>query len=707
MKRWWPFVLAGVTLGVAFASLFRGEVQAARDLSGHVFAETWFLLDQWRAGHVPLWLPHARLGQPFAALLYTQVFYAPRVVTGLLFGHVMGPNVMHLLHAGWAFAGVYFALRRLGLQRAFAFIGAAPFSLSPFFVEFAQNLSFASTAAWTGWVLWAAEGLRAKRSLRRVAWLAAVLGASLHAGSPEIWSLQAMLVGLVAVRDVRSAAWVGAGVAWAGALAAIVAFPVLELSRASTAGSVPLGAREWSVSGIQLLSMFIPDADMPRSPGYWGSADQRFIFTLFIGSAAAVFASFGLRVRRARAVAIFAAVAILLSLGRHFALSDALLSLKPFSLFRYPAKYLVGGLFGVSVLAGFGARRLVAYARKGLIAPLIIVAGPILGLWLSSRFEWARDGFRSGAPWLVAALVVMVLLRRRPKALAVFVVLELLFAPVSRWERVSAAALTRSSTLAPLVRGQGRLSIRVDLDDVDHHACGPWDIDSHDPLLDGRDRLSALRFVEEDLRAVGGYGFREPWRLARAFTHVPGAFVVSGVDTFVRETWAPAPAGALSVANTPIEDVWVWRSAPAFPRAWFVNRVEVNDDDHAFVALDRSFDELKTSVVVDSGEPRAGVPCAAQVETKERSATVIDQHVDACDSGVVVSSDAWFPGWSVWVDGQRAVPLRAFGFLRAVAVEAGPHTIEWRYEPLSFWGGALVSMAALAALGFTFLRRKV
>ena len=323
MKTRWPFLLAGLVLVVVFRELFAGSVQAGRDLSAHVFPETFFLVSQWTGGHVPLWLPNARLGQPFAALLYTQVFYAPRIITGALFGHVLGPNVMHLFHAAWGFTGLWLAARRFGLTRAAAFVAAAPFALSPFFTEFAQNLSFSSSAAWAGWTLWAAEGLRRAPGLRAAAWLAGALGWAFHAGSPEMWLWQALLAVFALARTRAALRWGALAFAWAGALSAGVALPAFELTREWTkAGTQTSGALEWSVSWAQLLSMGVPGADLPRPGGYWGADDQHFLFTLFIGSSAVLLALLGVTVRRARPVLVLTVLCLVLC-GQHLnGLSD-------------------------------------------------------------------------------------------------------------------------------------------------------------------------------------------------------------------------------------------------------------------------------------------------------------------------------------------------------------------------------------------------
>jgi uncharacterized membrane protein YfhO len=66
-----------------------------------------------------------------------------------------------------------------------------------------------------------------------------------------------------------------------------------------------------------------------------------------------------------------------------------------------------------------------------------------------------------------------------------------------------------------------------------------------------------------------------------------------------------------------------------------------------------------------------------------------------------------YPGWVAEVDGREAPVERVDYLLRGVRVPAGVHTVEFRYEPLSWTVGwvvsllALVLLAAAAAVGLT------
>ena len=67
-------------------------------------------------------------------------------------------------------------------------------------------------------------------------------------------------------------------------------------------------------------------------------------------------------------------------------------------------------------------------------------------------------------------------------------------------------------------------------------------------------------------------------------------------------------------------------------------------------------------------------------------------------------SDAYYPGWTLTVDGRPAEILRANRAMRGVALPAGVHRLVFRYEPLSFRIGLGLSLLGLGALSALALR---
>ena len=70
--------------------------------------------------------------------------------------------------------------------------------------------------------------------------------------------------------------------------------------------------------------------------------------------------------------------------------------------------------------------------------------------------------------------------------------------------------------------------------------------------------------------------------------------------------------------------------------------------------------------------------------------------MESARPGLLVLRDTYYPGWSAtWTAGPAPL-LRADVLFRAVPIEAGTHTVEFRYRSLPFERGVLIS--AVAAL---------
>ncbi len=83
-------------------------------------------------------------------------------------------------------------------------------------------------------------------------------------------------------------------------------------------------------------------------------------------------------------------------------------------------------------------------------------------------------------------------------------------------------------------------------------------------------------------------------------------------------------------------------------------------------------------------------------EVTHAGGTRVAFNVDLKSQAIVTWRELMYPGWQVAIDGHRAEPIDTT--MRAVAVDAGHHSIEWVYRPLSFRLGAMMSGAIFFAL---------
>ena len=154
-------------------------------------------------------------------------------------------------------------------------------------------------------------------------------------------------------------------------------------------------------------------------------------------------------------------------------------------------------------------------------------------------------------------------------------------------------------------------------------------------------------------------------------------------------------------------DARVYRVVGALPRAFVVpaQRVVSGGDAALAAVTDPGFDGRRVAVT----EGRVGgVPVEGSGVAGGGAARVVSYRpervvVRARGSGLLVLSDNWFPGWKASVDG-RDVPVERVDYLfRGVRLGPGEHTVVFRYQPLSWRLGWIVSLISLAALALALV----
>ena len=153
-------------------------------------------------------------------------------------------------------------------------------------------------------------------------------------------------------------------------------------------------------------------------------------------------------------------------------------------------------------------------------------------------------------------------------------------------------------------------------------------------------------------------------------------------------------------------DARVYRLGGALPRTFVVGAQHVAADEREAldVVTHRTFDARRVAVTERRLDgiaearvaPRAEVAGRSRIVRSEDERVVI--HARATRPALVVLADTHYPGWTAEVDG-REVPVERVDYLfRGVRVGPGAHTVELRYEPLSWRIGWMVSVAALLGL---------
>jgi len=146
-----------------------------------------------------------------------------------------------------------------------------------------------------------------------------------------------------------------------------------------------------------------------------------------------------------------------------------------------------------------------------------------------------------------------------------------------------------------------------------------------------------------------------------------------------------------------ITNVYAYEVVGALPRAYLVPVAsEVGGADEALDALASEKVDPSSIVLLEVVPPSPRGPrlnaTRSTVDVVSYKSTEVLIEAETDGSGFLVLNDAYYPGWSAWVDGQESPVLVANGWVRAVVIpSAGRHTVRFAYEPPMFEEGKWVT----------------
>jgi hypothetical protein len=153
--------------------------------------------------------------------------------------------------------------------------------------------------------------------------------------------------------------------------------------------------------------------------------------------------------------------------------------------------------------------------------------------------------------------------------------------------------------------------------------------------------------------------------------------------------------------------VRVYRNREALPRAYLVRdfRAGLSDAQALELLASGTFDFSRSVILSEPLAPELAAqlsPSAAaepgRVEINRYETDRVEIEVQTGSAGLLVMSDAYYPGWSAEVDGQQAPLLRANHAFRAVFVPPGKHSVVFVYRSFSFQLGLGMTLVALLCL---------
>lgn len=609
-----------------------------------------FVAGEFREGRLPLWDPYTYAGQP----ALSGSLFAPYYPLGwwqTLFPSSFPDWVLPvevIFHLGIGGVGTFLLVRRLTGNQWAASVSGITFELSGWATGYPMlQVGILETAVWLPWGLWLLERGLARRSWSNLAGAAVVYGVALLAGHPQTVMYLAYL----------SAAYYGYRayeyrVQWQFAVGGglLILFGVLGI-----------GAAQW----LPALEAY---AYSPRLGLTYSEVGNGFTWNdltgilipnrdtwspLYLGQLGVIATFVALYKKRNKDVGFWGMVAIvslLLSLGSNGWL--------------YPVAY--------RLLPGFAIFR-----NQERIALLFMMAGVVLSGY--GWHFWTAQLTPKSIPQRVFLVVAPLV-----------VVMTLGFADFTK-------------ILAPLSAGYYPSSPIID--HLRTVADSTWRMSSEGLLPDGPNAGMVYR-----VRDIVG---NSPLHLAALdeFTDtIPELrwWQLLNVQHVLTERMFPTDAPVVPVMSTD-RGVLYQVFVNAVP-VWITHEYEIAPNQSTAIThtANPALDPFRTVILEETPSLSLTAPDndeTATVTLFEPQRLVTEITVDA--PAVVVWSEIAYPGWVVRVNGSEIQALRAYGLLRAAALPAGVHTVEWRFEPpLAYLGLGISGIALAGLLGMMLMKRK-
>ena len=682
-SRWLLWLLLAVAL-FYWKILFTRQFSVLLDYEAANQAYAWnhFAAASLKQGVLPLWDPYAHSGHTFVGEMQTGVFYPPKLLLYLFPFNRAGlfsPSLFHYFFVLTHFVGACFLFllaRELGLKDFPAFFAAVTFSLGGFVGRVGWPNMLDSAIWLPAAMLLLLRALRATDSRDRwryAVWAGLAHGLSILAGSLHVAMMNSLVLAGVALyygfrpRPAQYRRWPVGLVVLATlavvsfAAAAVQLLPSMEYSRTALRylGDVPP-----LPAGQKIPYADIHDSFWPRSllgflvgGAFQGSSMGSGEVSPYLGVLPLLLAIAGVwrnwERPWVRFLTVLAALAFFYTLGAYSLLHGLAYAVLPYLwMARESARFIYLTHFAMALLAGFGLESLL-YQRASLRPHLPVIAKALKILALAATAvlllpasygqlqvnEWSYASFL----FVLASCGALALVLFRPPTAG----RQALLAAVLLCD-LSAFQWTIRNSLEEQRQGRNHFQVLLD-----SRPLAEW--------LRRQPGLFRVHFVADNQPSIGDlYGIYTTAGMSATMLKNYSEFLHGAPRSLdqLNVRYIVRPASATEPGAVYADRLWkVYENTSWLPRAR-VNGGTVSWDDYQPNRL------------------------ALRVRSERR--------------GMLVLSEADYPGWRAEVNGQPARIYRVNGLLRGVMVPAGSSRVTFRYAPAWLPIGGGLTLAAFA-----------
>ncbi|MBI2617224.1 YfhO family protein [Candidatus Gottesmanbacteria bacterium] len=705
LKKFLPLFIF-ILLGVIFFGktlfppsnylIFGGDIQ-----DQFYFWKSYFV-ENVKQGIIPFWNPYSFSGTPFLAHPSTAPFY-PFTVIFLLFPLPLAFSMYLYIHIVLAGFFAFWSMRKF-TDIYSAYLSGIIFAFSGFMAAriYAGHIDIISTVIWMPLVFGAAvEAIRTKQSKY---WVLAVFALTFQILAGYQFVVLTTVCLLLFYFFVRILSYsiqkkklqlfhselliLATLILFSFGISAIQYVPTLEFIGSSIrAEGLAYELATWGSYTLPMLRLFLEPFwygnPFPEQYSYVGPGPNFFELSFYVGIVPIIlFLTLILKTlqdvfRRKRvdewfffilgAIILF----LLLSLGKNFFLHPFFFStFPPFRLFRFPSQYLIPVVLLLSLLSGISL-----FAIKKKILKIIII------------FVATVELFHYGNQFLRLEEV-----------------------PDTRFDQHLLQAIRDDRSLYRVLPDYPVTShVRQDWDFEAaqflkiHSTSGynPILLDSYYQFIDlvNKSPSSSLPNFNVEIPPMNPYSAYIPFLNIRYILADKMNDQIKSSENFIKRLEG--------------DRFRLYEAKKFLPRYFFVDKIQFfGNSEPLKTALRLGIVDLEKEVLLlrtDNTSAYESLPnCNASqknsLEIKSYGINRIYLAVDAICDSFVSSSEPFYPGWNVQIDGKKGKLYQGNVAFRSFFVEKGKHTVEIYYEPTIYYVGGVISVVSIG-ITYIFYRR--
>jgi len=714
-------------------------------------------IDMFKHGHWPLWNPYNFSGTPLLANLQSAVFYPLNIVFFIF--PFMPAWVIYIVVQPILFASfTYLFIRSLKLSKAASLLASMAVTGSTFFIIWLEIGIVDHTILWLPLMLFATEKLHQHLKLRYILIFISAASFSLFSGHFQTAIHTFILVGLYWLyktftshlslnKKIRSLILLGTIFSVAIAIVSIQLLPALELK--------PLSPMSESFAKEVFLKIKTPVKNLVTffAPDFFGNpATNNFTSdiygdgTPFIGVVPLLFSLFALIAINTPVIWFWGTITLIyLSYGfpgpgYHLA------SLLHISLFTstLSSRSLIIVVFSLSVLSAYGLDHLLTHIKQKSVRRKYLSALGIFSLiyailWLFVLIAPHLQGLYQFFGMDLAAISVAKRNLILPTGVYICLFISsILFLSSTRLKRLFLLGIFLPSILFVIYHYNKTLSFastsfffpdhpliqQLQSQPTPDRAIGfttakfDKNFSTYYRIYspEGYDSLRIQRYAEliasQETGQVPAYYSKsdadfienENGLRRRLLDLISVKYILDKNDTEIHD-WNPE---LFKFPNDQVELIWqqgkfkIYQRATALNRAYLVGKYTVISDSQSILnaIYDPQFDLSSTAILETdlSDHQKLQPPTNSQVSIDSYQENQVKISASADTNTLLVLTDAYYPGWKVYVDGKQTPIYRANYAFRAIYLPSGDHQVLIIYSPDSFKIGLMITAASLLGI---------